>query len=96
VVAPEGTVTTILVSLQEETVVAATPLNVMVLAPCGKPKFFPSMITVLPTEPELGFKFLMRGPSTKRANTFCNIAVRGIGNRGKGTVNERRLSQMRA
>ena len=53
VVAPAGTVTTMLVALQLVTVVAAIPLNVTVLVPCVAPKFVPVMVIDTPTAPEV-------------------------------------------
>ena len=60
VVAPEGTGTVMLVSLQLVGV-AATPLNVTVLVPWVEPKSHPDIVTVLPTPPELGDRFEMVG-----------------------------------
>ena len=59
-VAPAGTVTVMLVSLQLETV-AAVPLKVTVLLPCVAPKFVPAMVTGVPTGPVLGVRLLMVG-----------------------------------
>jgi hypothetical protein len=61
VVAPVGTVTTMLVALQL-VAVAAVPLNLTVLVPCVAPKFAPAMVTVAPTNPDVGFKPVMLGP----------------------------------
>src|SRR2546423_556530 len=41
--------------------VAAVPLKVTVLVPCVDPKFVPEIVTELPSNPELGFKFVMAG-----------------------------------
>jgi len=60
VVAPVGTVTTMLVALQL-VAVAAVPLNVTVLVPCEAPKFAPVIVTLAPTNPEVGFKLVMLG-----------------------------------
>src|SRR5208283_1585967 len=60
VVAPVGTVTTMLVALQLVGV-AAIPLNVTVLVPCDAPKFAPVIVTDAPTNPEVGFKLVMPG-----------------------------------
>ncbi len=60
VVAPVGTVTTMLVALQL-VAVAAVPLNLTVLVPCVAPKFAPAMVTVAPTNPDVGFKLAMLG-----------------------------------
>lgn len=57
VVAPAGTVTTMLVGLQLVTV-AGVPLKVTVPP---DPKFDPLMVTVVPTIPELGLRPLMTG-----------------------------------
>jgi hypothetical protein len=66
VVAPDGTVATMLVALQLVTV-AATPLNVTVLVPCAAPKFVPVIVTWVPTGPELGFRLVIdaSGKTTK-------------------------------
>lgn len=60
VVAPVGTVTTALVALQL-VAVAVVPLNLTVLVPCVAPKFVPAIVTEAPTNPEVGFKFVMAG-----------------------------------
>jgi len=60
VVAPLGTVATMLVALQLEGT-AATPLNVTVLVPCVAPKFAPAMVTEAPTGPDVGLKEVMLG-----------------------------------
>jgi hypothetical protein len=60
VVAPAGTVTTTLVALQLVTV-AAVPLNLTVLVPCVAPKLEPVIVTVAPTNPDVGFKLAMLG-----------------------------------
>jgi hypothetical protein len=61
VVAPAGTTATINVVLQFVMVVAETPLNVTVLAPCVDPKFEPEIVTAAPTEPVVGDKLVMEG-----------------------------------
>jgi hypothetical protein len=61
VVAPAGTVATMLVALQLVGV-AAIPLNVTVLVPCVAPKFAPVIVTDVPTTPDAGFKLVMLGP----------------------------------
>jgi hypothetical protein len=61
VVAPVGTVTTMLVALQL-VAVAAVPLNLTVLVPCVAPKFTPAIVTVAPTNPDVGFSPVMLGP----------------------------------
>jgi hypothetical protein len=60
VVAPAGTATTTLVALQLVTV-AAVPLNLTVLVPCVAPKLEPVIVTVAPTNPDVGFKLVMLG-----------------------------------
>ncbi len=60
VVAPEGTVATMLVALQLLTV-AAVPLKVTVPVVVF-PKLVPVMVTVVPTKPEVGLRLLMAGP----------------------------------
>src|SRR5271170_329398 len=60
VVAPAGTVTTMLVTLQL-VAVAAVPLNVTVLVPCDAPKFVPVIVTDDPMAPELGLKLVTPG-----------------------------------
>ena len=64
VVAPEGTGTTMLVSLQ---VVgeAKAPLNVTVLEPCAAPKLLPLIVTDVPMGPDEGFRLVIRGVTTK-------------------------------
>jgi len=61
VVAPVGTFTTMLVALQLVAVPADVPLNVTVLVPCVAPKFVPVMVTTVPTDPEVGDRFVMLG-----------------------------------
>src|SRR5574340_789628 len=60
VVAPVGTGTTMLVSLQLVGV-AAVPLNVTVPVPWVAPKLVPAIATDVPTEPLLGVKLVMFG-----------------------------------
>jgi hypothetical protein len=60
VVAPVGTVTTMLVALQL-VAVAAVPLNLTVLVPCVAPKLAPEIVTVAPTNPDVGFRLVMLG-----------------------------------
>jgi hypothetical protein len=60
VVAPVGTVTTMLVALQL-VAVAVVPLNLTVLVPCVAPKFTPVIVTVAPTDPDVGFRLVMLG-----------------------------------
>ena len=58
--APEGTVTPMLVALQL-VAVAAVPLKVTVLVPCVAPKFVPLMVTAVPTVPLLGVRLVILG-----------------------------------
>jgi hypothetical protein len=67
VVAPEGTGTVTLVSLQLLAVPAETPLNVTVLVPCDVPKLVPVMVTEVPSGPEPGLSPVMFGTSAKLA-----------------------------
>src|SRR5262249_46079694 len=53
VVAASGTLTDMLVSLQELTI-AVAPLKVTVLPPCVVPKFAPEMVASVPLKPLLG------------------------------------------
>jgi len=60
VAAPVGTGATMLVALQLVGV-AAVPLNLTVLVPCVAPKFAPVIVTLAPTNPDVGFKLVMLG-----------------------------------
>jgi hypothetical protein len=60
VVAPLGTITTTLVSLQLVGVVPV-PLKLTVLDPCVVPKSLPLMVTAVPTTPEFGDRLVMLG-----------------------------------
>jgi hypothetical protein len=60
VVAPDGTVTPMLVALHEETV-AAVPLNLTVPLPCAEPKFAPVMVTAAPTAPDVTDRLVIVG-----------------------------------
>src|SRR5882672_3941529 len=60
VVAPEGTVVAILVTLQLVTV-AAVPLKLTALAPCVAPKFVPVIVTAAPTAPVVIDRLAMLG-----------------------------------
>jgi hypothetical protein len=60
VVAPVGTGTVMLVALQSVGV-AATPLNVTVLAPWDVPKFAPAIVTNVPAGPDVGLRLFMLG-----------------------------------
>jgi hypothetical protein len=59
---PEGTLTSILVSLQVTTE-HAVPLRDTVLLPCAEPKPEPAMATTLKTPPEVGVRLVMFRPS---------------------------------
>src|ERR1017187_8392598 len=61
VVAPPGTRTVMLLSLEAVASAAMVPLNVTVLLPWLAPKFVPLMVTALPTGPEVGDRLLMPG-----------------------------------
>src|SRR5450631_4090637 len=65
VVAPVGTFTTMLVALQEVTIVTTVPLKVTVLPPCAAPKLVPVIVTEAPTAPELWLKLVMAGATAK-------------------------------
>jgi hypothetical protein len=60
VVAPLGTITTTLVSLQLVGV-APVPLKLTVLDPCVVPKSLPLIVTAVPTTPEFGDRLVMLG-----------------------------------
>jgi hypothetical protein len=60
VVAPVGTVATMLVILQLVTV-ADVPLNLTVLLPCVEPKPDPEIVTEAPTAPEVGVRLVIAG-----------------------------------
>jgi len=60
VVAPDGTVTAMLVSLQE-VAVAVVPLNFTVLVPCVAPKLVPVIVTGAVTAPEVTERLVMLG-----------------------------------
>ena len=61
VVAPVGTGTTMLVAVQLVAVVPV-PLNLTVLVPWVAPKFTPVIVTVAPTNPDVGFRLVILGP----------------------------------
>jgi hypothetical protein len=63
--APLGTVATIDVVVQPVTVVAATPLNVTVLVPCGLPKLVPVIVIAAPTAPVAGDRVVIVGAAIK-------------------------------
>jgi hypothetical protein len=60
VVAPVGTVATMLDALQL-VAVAVVPLNLTVLDPCVDPKFDPAIVTDAPTAPEVGERLVIVG-----------------------------------
>src|SRR5206468_6771498 len=60
VVAPAGTLTLMLESLQAAGV-AVTPLNVTELDPCAAPKLDPLTVTTVPTGPADGVSVVMEG-----------------------------------
>jgi len=62
VVAPLGTGATMLVAFQLVGP-AAIPLNVTVLVPCVAPKFAPVIVTDVPTNPDVGLRFVMLSPA---------------------------------
>jgi hypothetical protein len=64
VVAPDGTVTVMLVVLQF-VAVAAVPLNLIVLVPCGEPKFVPAIVTVAPNAPVVGDRLVIVGAAAR-------------------------------
>ena len=77
--APEGTVTAMLVALQL-VAAAVTPLKVTVLAPCVAPKFVPLMVTAVPTAPVFGVRLVIlgAGATTVRVvepDTLPNVAL---------------------
>src|SRR5947209_5835884 len=64
VVAPLGTVATMLVALQL-VAVAVVVLNLTVLVPCVSPKFQPVIVTDAPTAPVVGDRLVMLGVTVK-------------------------------
>jgi len=63
VVAPAGTDTTML-DAPQLVGAAAIQLNVTVFDPCVAPKFAPTIVTEVPTAPDVGFRLVMLGPGT--------------------------------
>jgi hypothetical protein len=63
VVAPAGTGAVMLVALQLVGT-AVIPLNVTVLVPCVAPKFAPTIVTDVLTNPDVGFKLVILGAGT--------------------------------
>lgn len=66
VVAPGGTGTVMLVSLQVVGLVAV-PLKATELIPCVAPKFVPAMVTTVPAGPDVGFRLVIFGVTWKIA-----------------------------
>jgi len=64
VVAPLGTVATMLFALQFVTL-AVVPLNLTVLLPCVEPKPEPAMVTEAPTAPEVGDRLVIDGAAAR-------------------------------
>ena len=64
VVAPVGTVVTIVPDPQLVIVVAKVPLNVTAPVPCVAPKFAPWIVTDVPTTPDVGERLVMFGSGT--------------------------------
>ena len=74
VVAPDGTVATMLVALQLVASPAETPPNVTALEPCDVPKFVPVIVTEAPTGPAAGLKLVMVGGAPPPPPTVLNAA----------------------
>jgi hypothetical protein len=77
VVAPVGTVATMLVALQVVTV-AVVPLNFTVLVPCVDPNALPAIVTDAPTAPDVGVTLEMVGAAAARAGNAMTITTRRI------------------
>ena len=73
VIAPAGTVTAILVSLQL-VAVAVVPLNLTVLVPWVAPKFVPVIVTAVPTGPDVGFRLVIAGAGVVTVNVTPLLA----------------------
>ena len=76
VVAPLGTLATMLVAVQLAAV-AVVPLNLTVLLPCVEPKLVPVIVTDAPTAPVVGDRLLILGAAKAledRANNERNSA----------------------
>jgi hypothetical protein len=74
VIAPVGTVTTMVDPFQETKPVAATPPNVTLLAPCEEPKLLPLIVTCAPCAPAPGDRLPIAGvvppaPAARKATT---------------------------
>ena len=74
VVAPLGTGTAMLVSLQLVGV-PAIPLKVTAPEPCVAPKLDPAIVTVAPNGPEVGFRLVMAGVTRKFAELLPKPAT---------------------
>jgi hypothetical protein len=89
VVAPVGTVATMLVALQL-LAVAEVPLNFTVLLPWGEPKFVPVIVTVAPTAPDVGDRLVMVG-----AAACVSIAVKNRKHAARMGINFQLCTRMR-
>jgi hypothetical protein len=69
VVAPAGTVTTMLPALQLLTFVTRVPLNLTVLVPFVDPKPLPAIVTVAPTAPDVGVRVEIVGAAAAAAGS---------------------------
>jgi hypothetical protein len=88
VVAPPGTGTVMLASLQFDGV-AAVPLNVTVLGPCVAPKFTPDIVTTSATAPDVGERLLILGATVNVTPLLANpptVNTTGPVVAGAGTV----------
>jgi len=54
--------------------VACTPAKVTVLVPWVAPKFAPVIVTVVPTVPELGLRFVMLGAWSRAGGVTVKVA----------------------
>jgi len=72
VVAPLGTVAVMLAAPQLAAVVAV-PLKVTVLAPCVAPKFVPTIVTEVPTGPDVGFRLVILGTVVAVENVMSGL-----------------------
>jgi hypothetical protein len=90
VVAPVGTVATMLVALQLAAV-AVVPLNLTVLVPCVDPKFDPEIVTEAPTAPALGDRLEMVG-----AAAWASIAKKNRKSTAKIWIGLRISSSLRS
>ncbi len=86
VLAPEGTVATILDAPQVVTL-AVVPLNFTVLVPCVDPNVVPAIVTEAPTAADVGVKLVILGVTVKldpllftplaNTTTFPDVAPEG-------------------